>query len=213
MRTSGLLWSDGGRRIVDLLTRQARVLTVQQIAMTWFGANEARARVAVFELEQQALLSRRCVLARPTLILDGPLVQWLPGDELPDFGAVAYRLRRRWREAVEPTEIVVATREAKRRLGGFCGGRWPRQSEISHDVSLSEVYLWYRTFKPEEAECWVPEAQIYAERWGMGERLPDALIRGRDGGIERVVEFGGSYRKQKLQAFHREMCEIPYEIW
>jgi len=181
--------------------------------MTWFGANQARAHAAVFELEERALLSSRCVLARPTLILGGPLVQWLPGDELPDFGAVAYRLRRRWREAVEPTEIVVATRKAKRRFGGFGGERWPRPSEISHDVSLAGVYLWYRAYKPEEAECWIGEAQLYTEGWGMGERLPDALIRRNDGDIERVVEFGGSYRKQKLEAFHREMCEFPYEIW
>lgn len=213
MRTGGILWSEGVRQIVDALTRRVRLLTVPQIAITWFGGNEVRARAALVDLKRQEFLSSRCVLARPTLILDGPLVQWLPGGELPDFGAVAYRLRRRWREAVEPTEIVVATREAKRRFGGFCGGRWSRQSEISHDVSLAGVYLWYRASKPEEAECWVPEAQLCAEGWGMGERLPDALIRGRDGGIERVVEFGGSYRKQKLQAFHREMCEIPYEIW
>ncbi len=59
----------------------------------------------------------------------------------------------------------------------------------------------------------VPEAQLYREGVGKGEKLPDAVIRGPDGSVERVVEFGGSYGKQKLIAFHNVMSTKPYELW
>lgn len=198
--------------LLETLTSRVRVLTLAQIAdlVGTTAGDDAQALAAA--LEAQGLIERRVVLARPMLRCTAPLVSWRPGDELPEFGKTAYQLKSRWREPVEPTEIVQASRLAARRSGSAFGGRWPRASETTHDVSLAEVFLWHRQHLPEDAACWVPEAQLYAEGWGLHGRLPDAVIR--RGGIEiRIVEFGGSYGKRKLTAFHAEMQFLPYEIW
>ncbi len=198
--------------LVETLTHRVRVLTEAQIATVFCGGDCEQAAVLLSELESWRFLERRSVLARPVLDSIAPVVEWHPGAELPHFGKVAYRLKTRWRKPAEPTVIVQATTAAAKEFGGYLGGRWPRTSEITHDVNLAAVFLWHREHKPEEAIAWIPEAQLYAEGRGLGHRLPDAVIR--PGGVDqRVVDFGGSYGKQKLQAFHAEMSALPYEIW
>ena len=198
--------------LLEILTGRVRVLTLAQIDGLLGDAASDEAPILLAALETQGLIERRAVLARPALCFSQPIVSWRPGDELPEFGKVAYRLKSRWREPVEPVEIVQASHLAARRRGGALGGRWPRVSETTHDVSLAEVFLWYRQHRPEDAACWVPEAQLYAEGRGLHAKLPDAVIR-RDGTKIRIVEFGGSYGKQKLASFHAEMQPLPYEIW
>ena len=206
--------SDGnmGELLLETLTRRVRVLSIAQIADLLGDAAGDAAQALAAALEAKGFIERRAVLARPALRCSAPLVNWRPGDEPPEFGKVAYRLKSRWREPVEPIEIVQASRLAARRCGGALGGRWPRASETTHDVSLAEVFLWHQTHRPDDAACWVPEAQLYAEGWGLRGRLPDAVIR-RGGKDVRIVEFGGSYGKQKLASFHSEMQSLPYEIW
>jgi len=198
--------------LLESLTSRVRVLTLAQIADLLGDLVGDQTQALAAAMEAQGLIERRVVLARPALRCSAPLVSWRPGDELPEFGKAAYRLKSRWREPVEPTEIVQASRLAASRYGGALGGRWPRASETTHDVSLAGVFLWHCQHRPEDAACWVPEAQLYAEGRGLQGRLPDAVIR-RGGKEICIVEFGGSYGKQKLAAFHAEMRSLPYEIW
>ncbi len=197
--------------LIDLLTRRVRVMTLAQIANALCGGG-ADAEALARELEEEGMIERQTVLARPALPCTSPVLVWRPGDELPAFGKTAYRLKARWRKPVEPTEIVQASQKAARRYGGYLGGRWPRASETTHDVNLAGVFLWHREHRPEDVASWVPEAQLYAEGRGLRSRLPDAVIR-RGGTEVRFIEFGGSYGKQKLAAFHTEMQHLPYEIW
>ncbi len=140
-----------------------------------------------------------------------PLFCWEPHDPEPNLGAVSYRLKSRWTEPVEPTDVFIATKQANRILGGYIGGRKPRPSETTHDIHLGTVYLWYRENRPEHAAAWVSEHKLYAET-RPGERLPDAVIRpGKQTTL--VVKFGGGYSKYKLEAFHQTLSELPYEIW
>jgi hypothetical protein len=198
--------------LLEILTSRVRVLTIAQVADLLGDTAGDESQSLMKSLEVKRLIERRVVLARPALRCSSPLVGWHPGDELPDFGKTAYQLKSRWQAPVEPIELVQASRLAARRSGGALGGRWPRASETTHDVSLAGVFLWHRTHRPEDADCWIPEAQLYAEGRGLHSRLPDAVIR-RDGTDIRIVEFGGSYGKQKLASFHAEMQSLPYEIW
>ena len=197
--------------IVEVLARRVRCLTVGQIARTWDVVGDVDALLHM--LEVNGLIERQRMLVRSVSALEAPIVSWRPGMATPSFGSIAYQLKSRWLPA-EPTEIVVATKRAANRFGGSLGGRWPRASEVSHDVNLAEVFLRFRKERRAEAAAWVPEAQLYAEGMGRdrGARLPDAVIR-TGGALELAVEFGGAYAKQKLVAFHAEMNAVPYEIW
>jgi hypothetical protein len=199
-------------QLVDILTRRVRALSMPQIAKSLCQGSAGEAAAIVSELEIQGLVESKSVLARPVLQASCPVVNWKPGDDAPDFGKAAYRLKTRWRRPAQPCEVVVATRTAASRFGGYLGGRFPRAAEITHDLNLAAVFLLHQELEPEGAEAWFPEAHLYAEGRGRSGRLPDAVIR--HAGVDvKYVEFGGSYGKQKLADFHLHLGHLPYEIW
>lgn len=200
------------REMIEVLTCRIRVLAMNQIVRVYFDGEYAPARSCVDALEVSKLLERKSVLARPLLALDAPVISWQPNSTMPDFGGAAYKLKTRWREPVEPVEILQASRSARKEFGGVLGGRWPRTSEITHDLHLAEIFLKLAGKQPDLVHGWIPEAQLYAEGRGHRERLPDVVVR-VDGVDSRVIEFGGSYGKQKLQTFHAQVNSLPYEVW
>ena len=48
-----------------------------------------------------------------------------------------------------------------------------------------------------------------------GEKVPDAFLLNREGQPINVIEFGGSYDADRLQAFHNDCLDraLAYEIW
>jgi hypothetical protein len=108
--------------------------------------------------------------------------------------------------------MVIATKASGVYYGGS-GGRWPRPSEVSHDIAVAELYLLWLVASPTLAATWVSEAELRRRGFGDKTRLPDAMID-RDG-TETVIEIGGSYSAAKLKEFH-DWCGsegLPYEIW
>ena len=190
--------------VLAVLALRVRVLSVFQIARTWPNLVAALKR-----LEAQGFVFTFTAVAHPELPLVGPVVRWTRGNELPDFGRASYLLRSRWNRPGIPTKCVIASRTAGRMFGGH-GGRYPRESEESHDIHVAAVYLRFRSTFPELAASWVHEEEIKAERKQRKGKLPDALI-----GKNRVIEFGGAYKKEKLMGFHK-FCEsrgFDYEVW
>jgi hypothetical protein len=210
--------TESDREILETLTHRVRVLTVRQVARTWFcdsvdPMRRAKRRLAVLQRAGHVFLST--VVAHPELPLQRPVLEWHPDDAMPDFGPIAYRLQSRWTSPVTTTNLVLAAHAARCRFGGYIAERQPRRSEVTHDLHLACVYLWYRHNRPELAKQWVSEHELYARGGGRNARLPDALIRDRRRrpGRDLVVEFGGSYSKQKLVEFHEELKETAYQIW
>ncbi len=206
---------DPKENLLHALTHHVRVLTVDQVARTWWPhtkrpRNNAKKRLQ--ELENQKLVSLQTILARPEIDLEEPVFNWKIGDPKPDFGPIAYRLKARWKEPLEPTDVVIASRDTKLHYGGYIGGRMPRESEATHDINLAKVYLQFRQEQPELLDFWVSEAQQYAEGGGKNQRLPDVIIRDGEA-VQMIIEFAGAYSKQKLQAFHDEAKQIPYQLW
>lgn len=97
-------------------------------------------------------------------------------------------------------------------MGGG-GGRWPRRSELSHDLTLAEVYLGWLARPESAAERWISEAGLTKLGFGDRKRLPDAMIERATGRF--AVEVGGEYAASKLAAFHRFCAqhELGYELW
>jgi hypothetical protein len=179
--------------ILDALAHRVRVLSLEQIGKTWWGECAE---------PNQPATARLKILAGEGLV----------GDLTPDFGAAAYRIQTRWTKPFTTVTCVIATKRTAALFGG-CGGRRSRTSEQTHDIHLSAVFLRYRSTAPHLVPSWTSEAHILRGRTDRRERLPDALIEER--GARRIVEFGGSYSKQKLAGFH-DYCSIeglPYEVW
>ena len=136
--------------ILDTLTRRVRVLTLRQIARTWWLTSvrpEEAARDRLQILRRDGLLQIQTAPAHPELLLESPVVTWKPTDRDPDFGAISYRLKSRWKEHPISTVCVSSTRNAANRFHGH-GGRFPRPVERTHDIHLARVYLIYRRLSP-----------------------------------------------------------------
>lgn len=200
--------------ILDALTLRIRFLSLAQIARTWWRAvrrGEATAKERLKRLERAGLIARFRVMAHPEIELFAPVIVWQPGDALPNFGAASYHLKSRWTKTVVSIPAVIATKGAGNRFGG-CGGRFPRQSEHTHDLHMGALFLSYRQRFPALMPSWISEERLREEK-SYGEKLPDAILRAPDG--ERVIEFGGAYSKEKLIRFHEHCVEkmLPYELW
>jgi hypothetical protein len=192
------------RELLTALALRVRVLTTLQIARTW------RAMVSRLpRLESEGLLQSFVTVAHPELPLIGPVVQWRPGDPSPDFGSASYLLQSRWAKPATPIKCFIAGRAAGCMFGGH-GGRYPRESEESHDIHLAAVFLRFRKLEPALVESWVHEEELRRDRKDRRGKVPDAMV-----GKHRVIECGGAYKTKKLIGFHR-FCEArgyEYEVW
>lgn len=198
-------------QILIILTWCARVATESQLAR--------KLNVEPRQLRSQlrTLRKRRLVAYRTTTIADfqltGPLTASEPGTRT-DFGALAWILEQRWREAPRcPARVVWATRLATRIVGGVSGQlRQPLQ--VQHDLGVTEILVG-RSQEP--STQWLGE-DAYRAFWSPSrkDKVPDAVIIGTDEEVCRVIEFGGRYSRAGLEAFHLHWLVrhgTPYEIW
>lgn len=205
-----------GDKLSSCLTEKCRCLTISQCARL-LGESEVRAKRKVRKLEAMGFAKSYQMMIHPEIELSGPVLDWAFGQEgLPDFGALSWALKSRWKMPPKRVQIVTATKAAKRFFGGCCGGRKPRVREAGHDIHVSSVYLWYRE---REGACdllW--ESEDCFTRGGCLEtaKVPDAIYHGESSFIEdaTIIDFGGSYSKRKLEAMHEEYSRIcRYQVW
>lgn len=201
------------RELLDILVRRVRVLSIQQVASTWYADRGDPVRLArrrVDLLGRHQLVATMAATAHPELSLAEPLGTWQPGLDIPDLSGIAGAHPRRWTSEELPITCVIATRQAGAEFGGV-GGRFPRPSEVTHDLHLAAVYLRMRSELPTRAASWVSEARLSVE---PGLKLPDAMVC--DGRQRTAIEFvGASYSLKKLKAFH-DFCarqRLGYELW
>lgn len=212
----GLVLTERDREIINLLVCRVRVLSVTQIATTFWPSaaeGEALAERRIAEMVGMGLLERQIVMTQPVTPLIEPLVTWQSGLPPPDFQSVVSRFAGRWTTPVESIPAVIGTQQAGTEFGGV-GGRWPRLSETNHDLHLASIFLRMREELPTRANTWKSEGVIVAEGNRHRQKLPDALVR--DGRFTTAIECcGSSYDKPKLEAFHI-YCEkkgFGYELW
>ncbi|MCP5127491.1 MAG: hypothetical protein H6973_18210 [Gammaproteobacteria bacterium] len=206
--------TDRDREILIALTHKVRLMSLDQIARTWWGNSPsalATARKRLTVLSAYAL-QRMKLNAHPELTLTGPLFAWQPGQATPHFGGLSYRLKKRWDQAPVPTTVYIATEKAARQFGGF-GGKLRRPLQATHDLHVAQLYLQFLQTAPERAALWVSEERFAPER--RHEKLPDAVLRDATGNITLVIEFGGAYDSKHVERVHLDCVtrSLPYELW
>ena len=220
MTTAAFSLTERDEQILVALSHHVRVLSLEDLVQTFFGkgkAIESFGALRIRELAAAGLLSIESLLARPTLDVAVPVIDWTPGRERePEFGRVSYRLKQRWTELPKPTDIVAATREASRMTGGANAGYRPRVSEVTHDVHLGRIYCDHRRHLHGTELEWIGEGQLRRERAGklFHGRIPDAVIRGVGESEPRmVIDFGGSYSAAKLRDLHGAFSGYCYKVY
>jgi len=205
------------RAILLALTHKVRLLSLHQIARTWWNETESgltntRKRLSLLATGPAPLIRKLQVNAHPELNLVEPLFIWSPGEPAPHFGALSYRLKSRWTEAPKPTTVYIATQTAVRQFGGW-GGKLKRPLQVTHDLHLSQIYLLYLKHRPLEVEHWMSEESIALDR--LRQKLPDAELRDSQGNTTLVIEFAGAYDAQHVKRVHEDCLKrsLPYELW
>lgn len=217
LRKSPIALTQRDTEILGMLSLRVRLASVTQISRTWWGRGTDSAQTCcrrLRRLEKAGLLTRRhaTVLAMPEL--EAPLACWRPGSPLPDLGAIAWSLRRRWRGEPVATTIFLVTQSCANYFGGRRRGRISRAFQVAHDLGVAEMFMAIRRSDAEAAALWIDEDRLAPAR--RRQKLPDAVIsHALDSLPELVLEFGGNYSKSRLQAFHddSESRGLPYQIW
>ena len=202
-------------RIFHLLTRKVPLATAGQLARAFWPPSDsavALARQRLKTLISAGIVETYLVRAHSELPLYQPLLSWTPGDPLPVFGRLSYRLRTRLTEAFKPIQVFTGSESLGRRVAGR-GGCLKHPLHATHDLHLTTVYLHKLKWNPVEASAWVSDAILAPLR--RGQKLPDAEIQDQNGRTIKVIELGGTYPPERLRRVHED-CErrqVPYELW
>jgi len=203
--------------ILDALALRVHVLSLDQIAQTWFGGQaraDAGARRVMQRMVKAGLAAMKREYCYPMLPLSGPILAWAPGQAEPDLGAVAYSLQSRWPEASSRVvEVYTSTPRLANRIGGF-DGRLRHRDQVTHDLHVSEIYLRLFQTNPDLACRWMGE-ELCKRGQEFGEKLPDAVLADASGRPARAIEFGGRYPKKRVQDFfeHCAQRNLAFELW
>jgi hypothetical protein len=161
-------------------------------------------------LERRGLLKLEHAMVHPPLCLEEPLFEWQTETLEPDWERLAWMAQSRWNKDPVLSVIVSATAEAKKLTGGPIGGRPIRQTEISHDVTLAQLWLRFRKTEPIVAPSWIPEDALSG--FEPNQKRPDALIT--VAGNEIVLELAGkAYSAKRLAAIHAAYRHRHYRLY
>lgn len=202
------------RAILQALVQKVRLFSLRQIADHWWCGELSNTRRRLKRLAGCNMVVRITVQARPVPSLESPLVNWQPGDPAPDFGQVAYRCQARWR--LRPTRSCtawLATDVASQAFGGVGCGELRHPTQATHDLGVAEVWLRLNEIAPQWAAAWRGEDLLAHTR--RGEKLPDAFIVDDSDQVIWLIEFGGGYDAQRIEAFHQDCADrgLPYQLW
>jgi hypothetical protein len=206
--------TDRDRELLQALTQKVRLFGQRQVADHWWDGALPNARRRLKRLAALEFVERITVHARSLPMLDAPLVSWCPSDIAPDFGQVAYRCQQRWRSrAMRPCVAWIVTETGSQHFGGVRRGSLNHPTQATHDLGVAAVWLRLHEVAPEWATAWRGEDLLAHTR--QGEKLPDAFIVDESDRVIWVIEFGGGYDADRVQAFHNDCVArgLPYQLW
>ncbi len=198
------------RSILHALSNCVKTFSAEQIKETWWPAGgDPRPRLK--RLENAGWIERSWTAASMPIRLFNPLAVWSTGHPEPHWSAIIASARARWRSDARAVSLVSVSEAAAVHFGGVA--RYPRPSEVSHDLLLTRVFLYMRSTRPRDARVWMGECALAALSGGAS-AVPDALLR-RPGRPVAIEVVGDSYRPPKLRSLHDYCAEQGwgYELW
>ncbi len=205
-------FNDRDLTVLRALSLQVRLFGQRQLAERLWCGDIANARRRLRRFVEQGLVQRCVVMARPLPELLRPILTWQPGQPDPDPGATAFQLQSRWRyRALRSTVVFLPTDRTVNHFGGRRKTLIP--SQVSHDLGVAEVWLWYWMHHPKYVRAWRGENLLTDAE--PGRSLPDAVLVSEDDEPHTLIEFGGDYDADRIAAFHDDaaMRGLPYQIW
>ncbi len=204
------------REIVAALASKIRMLSFEQIRREWWPDSDAadrNARRRLSELVESGLLIRERVAAKPLLEIEAPVFRWKPNEAAPDYSSLSWQLQKRWTEPERDVSAYLATRRAASIFGGWANGKIKNPAQATHDLHVGAVYLKLLRSTPKLAAGWIGEDMLAPTR--VGQKLPDAILYDGEGRPRLVMEFGGAYPPERVEAFHEDCAVrgLPYELW
>lgn len=198
--------------VLRALSLQVRLFGQRQLADTLWHGDIANARRRLRRFVELGLVERKSALSRPLPDLLAPVWQWRPGQPEPDAGQIAFELQSRWRyRALRSTIIFTPTRVIVDHFGGRQKGTL--SSQVSHDLGVSAVWLWFCRYQPQSAAAWRSEDMLTDIE--SGESVPDAVLVDNNEQPVVLIEFGGDYAADRVASFHDDavLRGLPYQIW
>ncbi len=206
--------ADRDCELLSALVFKVRLCSLEQITGAWWGgkAHTAAVRARLGELARCGLV--HCM--EPVILslkkpLSGPLFCWEPAASPPDTQQLAAYVKTRWTQVPRPTPVYFATRFSADWMGGSAARL--RRTDATHDLHVTEAYLYFRRRDTQAASAWVGED--VKGKAGDGMKDPDAFLQ-YEGGRNTAIEFlGQSYTDKTISAFH-EYCvkfELAYQLW
>lgn len=198
--------------ILRALSLQVRLFGQRQLADALWAGDVANARRRLHRFVELGLLQRNVVMARPLPELLSPVCVWQPGEHDPDVSQIAFKLQSRWRyRALRSTVIFLPTEFTVNHFGGR--NKAVLSAQVSHDLGVSAVWLWFRCNHPGYAKAWRGENLITDSE--PGQAMPDAVLLDSNDEPAMLIEFGGDYEADRIAAFHDDavLRGLPYQIW
>lgn len=211
-----MLIASRDEQVLHTLARKVRLFSLSQLAAQWWSATPsgvANARKRLRQLLDAGYLEVHRVTARPLPAIEQPLLGWRPGEPLPDFGAVAWKLQARWTEAARPVTVYLASNRSANLFGGRNRGGLKHPHQATHDLGVAAVYLRLLATDPQAADDWLGEDVIGGGQFGG--KIPDAVLADDQAGTRLALEFGGAYKADRIRTFHHCCARrgLPYEVW
>ena len=97
--------------VLDALTLRVRVLSFGQVSRL-LGVDALETERVALDLVDAGLLSLEPHIVSELREAEKPLLSWVPDGTTPDFGPVAYALRKRWGTRVEERLLLDELRAA-----------------------------------------------------------------------------------------------------
>ncbi len=214
MRTRASLGKSAESLLV-ILTWQLRLIAEEMVTRPEFRKSLFVSTKQLQRLESDGWLHRGHIIAAvPELF--GELTAWWPSMNCHgDFGNISWQLKERVQHwSTRRIRVCWSSEQAVNVFGGT-GGRIRQPLQIQHDLGVAAMFFSRQAFIAEKNCVWIGEDIVRKLPLSLRSKIPDALLVSAELKPKRAIEFGGSYSKQRLQAFH-DYCKsnrLPYEIW
>ena len=190
--------------LLEAMARKMEVISEAQITR-WLDASTKTVERLLSEWEARDWIRRRTPVFRACPLL-GPLWHYCRHRGCaPDYRALVRRIEARHREVAPRQQPVRMATPKLCALFATEIAPQPHPQHTSHDVGLSEAYLWLRQVHPKLAARWQGERTFVR---GFGEVKEDAILHDAFGEPRLAIDFlGANYGVRRIERLHRELSQ------